>query len=63
MATVWSKQLLGPTGSVMEESEPDILDSLSLTPYNCFSLTTGSTFNIYSEIDQFFVLFTATTLV
>lgn len=63
MATTWSNQFLGTTGSVMEESEPGILDSsLSLTSHNCSSLTTGSTFYIYLEIDHFFILFIATTL-
>lgn len=54
MAVAWLKKSLGPTGSVMEESEPDILDfSLSLTFHNYSSLTTGSTFKFSQKLATF----------
>lgn len=54
MAAAWPKKFLGPTGSVMGESEPDILDfSLSLTLHSYASFTTGFTFKFSQKLTMF----------
>ena len=54
MAAAWPKKFLGPTGSVMGESEPDILDfSLSLTLHSYASFTTGFTVKFSQKLTMF----------